>query len=319
MIKKAQSDKKKNWKHFLLNGVVFLVLIILFDFILGQLLQYYYFKIKSGTQYRTTYAIEKTKADIIIFGSSRAMDHYNPFVFENRYNLSYYNAGRDGENSVLYHYAVLKGILKRYTPKIVILDMMPNEFANTSESYDKLAALSPYYNTHPEMRPILDLRSRTEKIKMLSGTYPFNSTIMNIISGNFGLDDKKYIKGYYAIASSYMITKPLETDDKSKVYQLDSIKVNVLKWFINDCKRANIKLYIVCSPIYTKFIGTDYSIVAAEKIAADNNISFFDFSQESPFLESPKLFYNSLHLNDSGARIFSNMLIDKIFLKENTQ
>ena len=319
MIKKAQADKKKNWKHFLLNGVAFLVLIILFDFILGHLLQYYYFKIKSGTQYRTTYSIEKTKADIIIFGSSRAMDHYNPFVFENRYNLSYYNAGRDGENSVLYHYAVLKAILKRYTPKIVILDMMPNEFANTSESYDKLASLSPYYNPHPEMRPILNLRSRTEKIKMLSGIYPFNSTIMNIILGNFGLEDKKYIKGYYVIASSYIITKPLETIDKSKVYQLDSIKVNVLKSFISDCNRANIKLYIVCSPIYTKFIGTDYSIVAAKKIAADNNISFFDFSQESPFLESPKLFYNSLHLNDSGARIFSNMLIDKIFLKEKTQ
>jgi hypothetical protein len=296
---------------------VFVFIVLAADFVLGNILQHFYFKIKSGHQYRTTYSIEKTNANIIIFGSSRAVNHYNPFIFETRNNLSYHNAGRNGENSIFYHYAVLQAILKRYTPKIILLDVMPKELEKTSESYDKLASLSPYYNTHPEMRSILELRSSHEKQKMFSRIYPFNSTITNIISGNFNPDKEKYIKGYFAIPSSFAITKPIETVDNSKMYELDSSKLKILRLFIKDCKGLGIKLYLVCSPIYTKFIGADYSIETVKKLAADNNVGFFDFSQDNLFLNSPKLFYNSLHLTDSGARIFSNMLIDRMPPKEN--
>ena len=40
--------------------------------------------------------------------------------------LSFYNAGRDG-NFMFYHLAVLKGVLNRYSPKIVILDFVAEE------------------------------------------------------------------------------------------------------------------------------------------------------------------------------------------------
>lgn len=316
MFSKKITGEKNIWKYIFLNGIAFIFLIVLIDFVAGHLLQHYYFKIKSGPQYRTTFAIEKTTSDIIIFGSSRAMDHYNPFVFEDRFKLSYYNAGRDGENTIFYHYAVLKGILKRYAPKIAILDLTPGEFGETTEGRDRLASLAPYYNRHPEMRSIIELRSNTEKIKMLSGIYPFNSNLMNIISGNMELDKKNYIKGYYTIASSYKITKPIVTVDKSRPYKLDSSKINILDSFIKDCARANTKLYIVCSPVYAKFIGTDYSLLAIKNIASAENINFYNFSQDSLFLESPKLFFNDQHMNDSGARIFSNKLIDKIDLSE---
>ena len=316
MIKNLVPAKKNIWKFGFFHLIIFIFLLVFFDFILGSLLRHFYFKIKTGTQYGTTYSIENTKADILIFGSSRAVDQYVPSVFEDRLKLSYFNVGKEGESSTLYHYALLKAILKRYTPKVVILDLFFGDLGKSSAPYERLSSLAPYYKTHPEMRSVIELRGGNEKIKMLSHIYPFNSTIMNIIAGNLGFEDTKLTKGYYAVSPSYFISKPIEIVDKSKKYQIDSIKLNVLKLFIEDCKKANTKLFIVCSPVYEILIGMDFSILTIKEIATANDINFYNFSKDSSFLNSPKLFYNTVHLNDSGAKIFSNKLVDKILLSK---
>jgi hypothetical protein len=43
-----------------------------------------------------TYSVEGTKADLLIFGSSRANRHYLPDNFEKRMNLSCFNIGQEG-------------------------------------------------------------------------------------------------------------------------------------------------------------------------------------------------------------------------------
>ena len=146
MIKTSIYKIQKNpYQYFLLKSVVLFTIVFVLDYSFGNLLRYFYFKQESGLQYRTTYSIEKTTADILIFGSSRANHHYYPNVFENRMKQSCYNVGRDG-NSVLYHSAVLKGVLKRYSPKIVILDIVYGEFRQNQDSYDRLSSLLPYYS-----------------------------------------------------------------------------------------------------------------------------------------------------------------------------
>lgn len=163
MIKTSIYKIKKNpFQYFLLKLTVLFAIVFILDISIGSVLRYYYFKQESSSQYRTTYSIEKTKADILIFGSSRANHHYNPDVFDNRMNLSYYNVGRDG-NFIFYHYAVLKGVLKRYSPKIVILDFIHGEFRQNQDSYDRLSSLLPYYRSHSEMRSIINLKSKYEK------------------------------------------------------------------------------------------------------------------------------------------------------------
>jgi hypothetical protein len=307
-------NKKNILFYSLVNLVVVLVILICIDFAAGSLLRKYYFSMKNGVQYRTTYSIEKTTADVIIFGSSRANHHYQPSAFENRLQLSYYNAGRDGEESTLYHFAVLKGMLKRYTPKIVVLDFLNGELGKTLYSYDRLSSLTPYYSTHPEMKDIIEMRSGAEKIKLLSKIYPYNSLMVSIATGNTNLNSSKVkdINGYLPIQSSKQITHPIEQADFTKGYELDSIKVNIFKAFIKTCKDAHIRLYIVASPYYVQFIGEDASMIAAKKIAADNEVEFIDLSHEKTFLGSPQLFGDSWHLNDDGATLFSNLLLDKL-------
>ena len=110
-------------KKVILNIALVLSVVFILDFTIGKTLRYYYFKESSGTHFRTTYAIEKTNADILIFGSSRANHHYVPAIFEDSLKMKFYNTGRDG-NGIFFQLAVLKSILKRYTPKIIIFDYM---------------------------------------------------------------------------------------------------------------------------------------------------------------------------------------------------
>lgn len=303
--------KKKPVQYFLIKLAVFFAIIYILDFSVGSVLCYFYFKQESGLLYRTTYSIEKTKADILIFGSSRANHHYNPDVFEKRMNQSYYNVGRDG-NFILYHSAVLKGVLKRHSPKIVILDIVHGEFEQNQYSYDRLSSLLPYYRSHPEMRSIINLKSRYEKIKMLSYIYPYNSLMFTIAAGNaeFNKKRKSDIKGYVPITRIWY--EPIQIDNSSSCYEIDSIKVNAYKTFIQDCIHSKVKLYIVCSPYFIKSNHTDCSVIIGQEIAKENNIDFFDYSKDSIFMNNSRLFSDIAHLNDSGAIVFSNMLIDKI-------
>src|SRR5665647_758185 len=142
--------KEREPLYFLVKLFLFLIIVFFLDYTIGNILKYLYSKQESGFLYRTTYSIDSTKADILIFGASRANHHYYPQAFENRLHMSCYNTGRDG-NSIFYHFAILQAILKRYSPKVAILDFSREEFKRDQESYDRLSSLLPYYYDHPEM------------------------------------------------------------------------------------------------------------------------------------------------------------------------
>src|SRR3954453_24206010 len=81
----------KGYKYFLFNVAAFLLMAFILDFIVGSVFKYMYNKQSSGWEYRTKYSVEDTKADILIFGASRAQQQYNPLFFEERLKKTCYN------------------------------------------------------------------------------------------------------------------------------------------------------------------------------------------------------------------------------------
>jgi len=312
--------------YFILKLLILVAIIFALDFFIGNILGYLYFNQGSGELYRTTYSIEKTTADILVFGSSRAKHHYHSDVFRNHSNLSFYNTGRAG-NFIFYYYAILKGVTKRYTPKIIILDLVRGEFSKNQNSYDRISSLLPYYRKHSEIRPIIELKGPYEKFKLLSYIYPYNSSVLKIIVGNLEFNKKRSedVNGYVAFKQTWegyaALTKPvndfIQAQD-SVIYNIDSTKVKIYESFIHECISSKIKLYIVCSPYFNKSSHKDYSLILSEKIARRNNVMFFDYSEDPVFVNNPELFGDEDHLNDSGAKIFSDMLIHKICEADST-
>lgn len=300
------------------KAILFLAILFLVDFSVGSILRHYYFTQDSGMLYETTYVLDSTKADMIIFGSSYANHHYSPEPFESRMNLSVYNAGRDG-NFMFYHYAILKGVLKRYSPKKIILDFNFGAFMKDEISYESMSSLLPYYKNHSELRSIIQLRGPYEKYKLLSKVYPYNSLIFTIAVGN--LDYNKTVRkknnreGFVPLFRT--LNGHISKDTFPKIYPMDTAKINIFKSFIMDCIKSNVDLYIVVSPRFIKYTHQDISILTANKIADSLNIPFFNYLNDPEILSTPENFADLSHMNDSGAKLFSNRVIDKILQIKN--
>ena len=88
-----------------------------------------------------------------------------------------------------------------------------------------------------------------------------------------------------------------------------------IEQFLKECKRDNIKLIFVYTPEYIegqKFVANRTSIFKTfSKYSKKYEIPFYDYSKDSLCLDK-KYFYNSNHLNKTGAEIFTNKLIDTL-------
>ena len=300
----------KHYYKFLLQCMVLLLLVWVIDFTIGNVLRYFYFKQK-GEDYRTTYSMENTKAELLIFGSSRGVRQYHPDVFEKRLGLSYYNASRPGL-FMFYHEAVLRSVLKRYTPKVVLLDFRYGEFRKDKQNYDRLSCLLPYYQNHPEIRPVLEQRSKYEKLKLISAIYPFNSDMYKIALRNLPSykEEEKITRGYVYYDNIW--GRPIQKANDSKNYAIDSNIVKSYERFIKSCVERKIKLLVVVTPYFSIKEPNDVSITMAKEIAASNGVKFIDYSQDTIFLHRPELIADMIHLNNNGAIFLSGMLVDSL-------
>lgn len=299
------------FKNFLLKLVCFIIVALVMDRAAGWLLKKYYFKQQGGYDFLTTQAIDNTTADVVVFGSSRAVNIFNTSILEKRTGLSAYNAGRYGE-PLFYHYGVLKAILKRYHPKFIILSFDAGNFSKNEEAYDKLAALLPYYSDHPELRGIVEMKSSFEKIKLLSASYPYNSLILPIVTGNTAGAKLKYANMNGFIPIKRTISGPLKKVDYTLEKEIDTVKTKAYISFITECKAAKIPVYIICPPYMINSTGIDKSIIKGKEIAGTYGVEFLDFTTDTFYTAKPNLFADYRHLNETGVSFFTNEVMDKI-------
>jgi hypothetical protein len=313
--------KTSEFKYFFIKLIVFILFVAVFDFIIGRSLQYLYFHQKESTRGLITYTLDRTSDDLLIFGTSRSNHHYRPDIIEKGLNQSSFIVGRDNVN-ILYNYAVLVATLKRYSPKTVILDVMCDELKYFPNSYDKLSVLLPYYETHPEIRHIIAMKGPFEKVKLLSSIYPFNSLILTLIKNNLVAQndmvekdpDYRSSRGYSPLLRVWNKPSIFINNDAQK-YELDSVKTDFLRSFIEQCQASGIKLYLITSPYYDRHSSPTYSLRIVREMADKYKVAFFDFSRDTNFVNRPSLFSDPDHLNDQGAALFSHMIVDSISVK----
>jgi hypothetical protein len=301
--------------------LAFIFLIASIDQVVGLILRKLYFHQRTGENYAMTYVYKNCTADILIFGSSRAQHHYDTRILSDRLKMSCYNAGIDGGHSILLPYAQIKVITKRYSPKIIILEFDPDNIVRYAGDYDRLSVLLPYYKEYPELRPLILLRGPYEREKLLSAIYPFNSNIINIIRYNTNTHAarRKDFEGYIQLESSMNIGMLKKEPGIETQSVLDTNMINALKNIISLCKEKNITLLIINSPIYhTVSGGKTFTTLAAKlslEIIHHEKVNYHDFSFDSTFAGHMEWFKDFGHLNDNGAKIFTNLVIDSVMLQ----
>jgi len=325
----ANSSISNSKTKFLKRILLLLAVLILLDQLVGIVMHKLYFSSTSGPEYETTYGFTKVNADVIITGSSKARRNYNTPLISDILKLSCYNAGHDGQ-SLLFSYAMTKMILSHHLPKMIVVEMFPEELYYKEVHYDRLNILLPYYSDYLEIREIANWRGtrnedtlsfsyklfpfNTEKIKLLSQSYRYNSMWLDLIKGIF--KKQKTDSGYLPL------NKTITESEKQKYVEefeltlkqehnrhIDPNKVKSLIGIINLCKQKGVEVVLVMSPVLKRYADDPvYKLI--ESISLSHNISFFDFTDDSRFINIE--YFADNHMNKVGSTIFSSILSDKL-------
>lgn len=307
---------KRTLVRILLQSIFFIVLIFISDRFIGSGLQTLYYKQKTGPNKMLTYSLTTCNEDILVFGNSRAQHHYDPQILTNTLKMSCFNAGQDGGHSILLPYAQILAILQRYKPKFIIVEFSPSSIYYDETDYDKLAILNPYYDSLEILRPIIELRSPFEKIKLISDIYPYNSQLINIVRFDIKEDNKTITdEGFSPIRRTLNCTE-LQLNEISKVVdkKVDNNKTRAINKIIELCNRANVNLIFINSPIYKYrdfYNYVDQKMIWKNELGLPDSL-FWDYSSDSRFIDSCNYFSDPKHLNNFGARLYTKIISERI-------
>ncbi|QOJ30202.1 MAG: hypothetical protein HRU80_15500 [Ignavibacteriales bacterium] len=289
-------------KKYLIYLAVFTILL---DITIGKIYEYSFFSESSRANDRLIKSVLHTNEEILIFGSSRALHHYNPKIFEDLLSQTTYNVGSGGQN-IYFHKALLQTVLERYTPKVAILELMYIDFQKTPSQWDteKLGVLLPFADKSESAKNTVMLRGYSESIKLLSWIYPFNSLQYTALRNNF-FPFENDIKGHLPIDRVWNKKRSV-----AGLFQeeFDFKKVSSLYEFVDICKNAGIELFVFISPHYALDSGKNLYSGIKEKLRREKGIKVFDFQSDSLFLNHPEYFADPFHLNRRGAEIYSRLV-----------
>ena len=151
----------------------------------------------------------------------------------------------------------------------------------------------------------------------MSEIYPFNSQILTIIIGNTEYNKKRKSsnKGYIPLHRVW--EKKIDSTVIPSMNNVDLKKINAFKEFIRLAKSSNVKVYVIYSPVFRK-PNKNNPTNLFENICSSENISFWDYSKDTIFLNNRKLFQDTRHLNHNGAVEFSKLVVDKLEIDLNS-
>lgn len=287
--------------------ILFIIILIIIDLISGYALDLLYKRSKAGLCYHEQNIMNKTHQDILIFGSSRATYHYIPEILSDSLKLSVYNCGREGAG-IFYHYGLLISTIARYNPKIIILDVDSQDLYPGGKGFSNLILKEhyPFYNKISNEFDSLLLVNWYDYYLLHSNLFQYNSKIFEIAKGNI-INETHYFNGYRPKFGEWR--QPFKTNEE-EYKNISKDKVDMIISFIEKAKKNNILVILSISPLYKKEpVHFYYPLL---EISKKYNIPLLTHNDYQRVLVDSMFFYDELHLNDRGARIYSSIVAKEV-------
>ena len=293
-------------KKFIFKIIIIFTIVAIFDYFFGVVMGHVVNNINVGGQGRDNYICNVAEEDILVFGSSRAVHHYNSTILEDSLGMSCYNCGEEANGFIL-SYGRLLMALERHCPKVIIQDITAEFDLHKNDNHKYLGWLKTRYE-RAGVSEIFDAIDKTESYKMKSQMYRYNSKFLqNIFVYLTSVSTDMGIKGYRPINEpfdSMKIVKTEKPDDK----EIDSLKIEFIHRYLELAQ--NSKIYFVVSPIWYGMDSEEIAPIA--QICKERNIPLFDFSNNPKYVHNDEYFKDGTHLNAFGADEFTKDLIKEI-------
>lgn len=299
------SDMKK----FLINIAIFFAIVAVVDFSLGKVFHYLQARAggRTGAEY---YVCEKATEDVIIMGSSRASHHYVPEIISEKLGLSCFNAGQDG-NGIILQYGRWKMMSERYTPKLIIYDISSSFDMAVNDNMTYVDRLKPFCRDASVMAYVSSIFPM-ERFKTKSSMYCYNYKFIEMSFDLLRKGDFKKVGGYiplYGHIRNEVVEKG--KPGKESLVDTDSVKLYYLEELIKEAKEKGTQVVLVVSPTWMGGSLTSDAYSSIKAVADWYGVQFIEYIN-SDICENPDYFEDSSHLNDKGARTFTDDLLSGI-------
>ena len=257
----------------------------------------------------------KLDCDIAIYGSSRAWVHFNSQMIQDSLQVPVYNFGIDGHNFWLQYLRHLEYLKHNKKPHTIILSVDAFTLQKRSDLYQPEQFL-------PVMLWNQNVYNYTHSYEGYS-IYDYCIPLLRYVGQKEALEQIWHVmkgaaqpqrhKGFAGMDMTW--NKDLEmAQAKGEKYtiQFDKPTMRLFERFLIECKKAKIDVVLVYAPEYTDgqhFVSNRKQLMDYYRKQADqNHIPFLDFSSDA-LCDDQSLFYNSSHLNKTGADLFTRKFI----------
>ena len=307
-----------NFKKIILHTalLVFFVIIILIcstlPYFWGESYYYQDYKVRTSLS---------GKLDTLVIGSSHALRSIKPTVLNEKLNTKAYNLSSP-LMSMYGRYVMLEKEINRNPIKTVYLEISYNALTldrKTLGLEGDLYVLGRFDNAFERINFFKNAFTTDEYKKVLS------DVIVRSRNSFFTHNTIKQYEtfGYLPMPSNNQSLSD-ETKEKIKNTKLldTKIKEESLNYFdkiIKLCKRNNIRVILVVTPVTEKMIleynNLDDIFSQYIDLAKEYNCEYYDFNLDKnrvKLYSEETSFYDNTHMSDSGAEVFSNRLTEII-------
>ncbi len=287
-------------KRFLLKLGLFFALILVADIALGGALGYLANHAKGGFTQRDAYICNRLETDFLLMGSSRCVRHYNPQIITDSLGLSCYNTGQMG-NGIILNYGRLRMMDERRKPKVVVYDINPEfDLLVGDDNHRYLTWLKQHYDREG-IDEIFESVDKTEKYKMCSQMYRYNSRIIELLTDFLHPISNARSNGFSPLKGEIDKTKIRAISKEKKMPKVDPVKLEYINKLIDELEGS--KLYFVVSPRWYGMDSIQFKPIM--EVCKDRGIPFIDFSNNPKYVHHDEYFKNGNHMNARGADEFT--------------
>jgi len=308
-------------KKFILKSILFLVIIYSLawglDYVIstGQTMmdgypQQTWREIRSG----------EMDADVVILGTSRGLEHYDPYVLDSITKHNFYNLGMGG-------YAVNNGLMKyhcycRHNPKpkyvIVDVDHIWFHIDNVCHGHQSEQFLPLFYETELCDDLLTMGYTRADAFLPLYRYWGYQTHIKRGIFTylhltNYHPDIPAY-RGFAADPGTWSLSNLQFHDSIPGEMQIEAQKL--FEDFVKECKNDSVQMILVTSPRYYRCTEMTTRRVEEcqyiDSLCQQWNLPYLDYATDYWMCKDSTLFNAGVHLTPEGTRIFSKELADSL-------
>ena len=255
----------------------------------------------------------KTKAELAVFGSSRAFIQINPKILEEETKLNSYNFGLNGSKFKMQFYRFNIYLKHNSKPKIVVWNLDTFSFSHIDEVFQPNQYV-PFMLWNRDLYKALDEYKSTNMWDFILPLYRYRDQVYWKDQITRSKKEKLGKDGLFRKEGFMSYNRKWDVDwakMKKKNSDFDFSDYELLEKLISKCEQENIQLIFTIAPEFYK--GQDYMLNRDEVInrykttLEKHHLPLLDYSNDSISFDQ-KYFYNTTHMNYKGADAFTSEL-----------